>query len=80
MTIREALRTLIQSPEYQAMTQESTDQIDSPRIGQIRKIINKFRDRSFRQLQVELPEIRAAIVDHARAKRQAILGVPIESL
>lgn len=75
--IRDALKTLIQSEDYQQLSPESDDEVESPRLAKLRRIIGLYRDASFRQLQEEFPEVRDRLTERKRRQRAAVLGVDI---
>jgi hypothetical protein len=80
LTLREALREMIQSEGYQALTEESTDDLRSPRIRLLRKLIRQYRQAAFAQLQREIPGVRETMVKIARQKQGLLLGVPVEGI
>lgn len=75
--LRDALKMLIKTERYRAMSPESTDEVESPRLQALRRIIRRYRERAYKQLQREVPEVRRRVVDRLRARRSAILGVDI---
>lgn len=77
MTLREAVKTLMASDQYQAWTPESTEEVESPRLGAIRGLISKFRAAAFNKLQREFPEIRRGLVNQKQARAKTLLGVDV---
>ncbi len=55
------LRKLIKSRAYQRMPVESTDDFDSPRIGEIRKVMRRYRSKAWSQLLKEYPELKSQV-------------------
>lgn len=74
MTLKDALRKKILSPAYQRMSQLSEDGLESPRITELNRIINEFRQRAYLQLLKESPELNASDREYIRQKRQARVG------
>jgi hypothetical protein len=72
--LRTALRRLIDSPEYQRIPPESTEELDSPRIGQVQSVIDDYRQAAMRQLIREFPEIGAAQRAHVAQRAQLLQG------
>lgn len=77
MTLREAVKTLMASEQYQGWTPESTEEVESPRLGAIRSLISKFRAAAFNNLQREFPEIRRGLVNQKQAHAKTLLGVDV---
>jgi len=76
-TLREAMTEVIKEPGYQVLPLESDDDLDSPRIRVLRKLINKFRDSAYSQVLQEFPEARQQTIDRLKRKREMILGVNV---
>lgn len=58
--INEALGNLFNSREYRQMARESYEEMDSPRIKEVRRVMGKYRKQAQLQLMREFPEIAAA--------------------
>ncbi len=70
-SLRESLRRLMTSAQYKRIPVESTDAIQSPRIGLVQGVIDDYRAVALRQLIREYPELGAA--DRARVQQKAAL-------
>jgi len=75
-TLRQELRRLFQSDAYQALDALTYEGESNPRVGEMRKVVNKYRKKAKARLQSEIPALRGAITDrkNARAARRAGLS------
>jgi hypothetical protein len=65
-TLRDELLRTINSPTYQQLSPDTTDDYDSPRVRVLRGIISKYREAAYKQLLKESPELnRASKLDYA---------------
>ena len=71
-TLRDSLTRLIKSKRYQALPLEGLEGEDSPRVGEINKILRRYRHASITRLRRDNPELDAAF----RLQRQARQGIP----
>ncbi|MDO6965785.1 hypothetical protein [Rhizobium alvei] len=62
-SLKESLEKLISTEDYQAMPDGETSQLGS-RLNAIQGIIQKYRAVAFKRLQMENPEIGAAMLQH----------------
>lgn len=61
-TMRESLSRLIKNSAYQKLPLTSpADGIDSPRLAEVKRVINTYRRAALYQLQKEVPSVRQAI-------------------
>lgn len=74
LKLENALRKLIKSRDYQAMTAESNDEFDSPRVAAIRGVIRQYRQEAWEQTLKEYPELRKASATHRRTRAQLKRG------
>ena len=58
--LKTALRTLIRSPKYQSMAADPIDELESPRVAEVRKVINKYRAAALDRALQEFPEVQQA--------------------
>jgi hypothetical protein len=58
--LRQALRALVESQRYQAMSPVNTPERDTPRIAEVQKVLGRYRRVAFRQMKQEYPELVAA--------------------
>lgn len=69
-TLRESLNRLIKSKRYQSLPVEGIEGERSPRVGEISKILRRFRHASIEKLRREVPELK----EQTRVQRRARLG------
>lgn len=73
--LRQALRVLIKSDRYQRIDPDkSPDGEISPRIGEIQKVIRRYRNAAWTQVQKERPSIRTSVRQVAEDRRARKLG------
>lgn len=58
--MKEALASLFSSREYQQMASESYEELESPRIKEVRRVMGKFRKRAQIELMREFPDVAEA--------------------
>jgi hypothetical protein len=84
-TLRQSLDKLIKSNQYQRLPEDRLYSVDdSPRISEIKKIVNKYRQQARLQLQRELPKVRQQLrvveqIKEGRRSGRSVEGL-IESL
>ena len=59
-TLRQSLLKLINTRSYQALSPESSEDYDSPRVRALRGVLSQYREAAYRQLLKESPELRGA--------------------
>ena len=70
-TLRDTLTRLIKSRAYQDLPLEGLEGENSPRVGEINKVLRRFRHAAITTLRKEIPELQAA----TEVQRQARLGI-----
>jgi hypothetical protein len=84
-TLRQSLDKLIKSNQYQRLPEDRLYSVDdSPRISEIKKVVNKYRQQARLQLQRELPKVRQQLrvveqIKEGRRSGRSVEGL-IESL
>lgn len=74
-TMREAMRKLIQSAEYQKLDPVPVPGFDSPRVTLLSGIIQDYRREAWRQTLREFPDLQRAERDATRARRISKKGL-----
>ena len=78
LDLRQRLRKLIGSAEYQRLTpDDDEDGNHSPRIGRIKRELRRYRDRAWKQTLREQPRLRRAIdtrTKNLKARREGRIG------
>ena len=76
-TIRQTLHRLIKSSRYQALPLDGVSELDadSPRVREIRRVINRYRSAALRQMLQEFPEVRAQARNQTVANQALRRGV-----
>ena len=69
MTIRDSLRKLIKSKDYQRLSDETTSDFESPRVAEINSVIREYRQRAWQQVLKESPEVKKYMQDYTTTKR-----------
>ena len=80
-SLRQSLEKLINSNQYKKLPDDKLYAIDdSPRISEIKKVINKYRQQARIQLQNELPKVKKQlrVVEQIKSGRQ--MGRNVEGL
>ncbi len=72
--IRQALERLIRSDRYQRMPDVSTAAVESPRIGEIGRVLGSFRRAALQQLLRESPELSGLERQRVSERRAAVAG------
>jgi len=84
-TLRQSLDKLIKSTQYQRLPEDRLYSVDdSPRISEIKKVVNKYRQQARLQLQRELPKVKQQLrvveqIKEGRRSGRSVEGL-IESL
>jgi len=79
-TIRQAMQQLIRSGRYQRMPVEAFNELESPRVAEIRKLISQFRTKALSQALREFPEVRDLDFRMTRIKTLRREGRDISSI
>lgn len=79
-TLRQSLRKLINSKEYQKMDPVSTVEFDSPRVRAIRSIIQKYRKAALDKIFKEIPTLRLDYEAAMRRKEESKTGGGLQAL
>lgn len=70
-TLKQDLKRLFKSTQYQRMDPTSSLEFVSPRVGAIQKVLSKYRTRAFRQINTEYPELKDQLRENTRLADQA---------
>lgn len=73
--LRTTLRRLIRSTAYKALSPVSTTEVESPRIGHVRRVIERYRRAAFQRLLSESRQLRDAVGQVDRTRRQLRRGI-----
>jgi len=76
-TLRSSLLSLLKSAKYQRLTPLSDFQARSPRIGEIKKVLERYKAKAFDQLLKEYPQLavdHAGIFDVNRLRKRGIVA------
>ena len=79
-TLKQAVRKLIRSAAYRRLPEESFQGLKSPRIGEIQKLISKYRERAWGQTLKEFPEVRKLDKKNSRIKANRKAGRSVRHL
>lgn len=79
-TMKSALRRLFDSSAYQALPIQGTEYESSPRVREVRRIINRYRDVAWEQVLREYPELDQAYRARLGERRRLRLGDNVQSL
>lgn len=79
-TLRQELRKLIKSSDYQRLSPLSTAEAESPRVDALTRVIRRFRRGALDQMFREFPEVRSAHDAAYRRLTQARAGIRSELL
>ena len=78
LTLKETLREIIKTPEYQSLVGESDDpSIEPPKVTLLRKAINQYRDAAYLKMLDEFPEAKTQTLDRMKRKAEMLLGVQV---
>ena len=72
--LRTALRALINSRPYQRMPLESTTSVESPRISEINRVLQRYRRRAWEAMIREFPEVSQHQATRSLNQRRARVG------
>lgn len=59
LNLRNALRKLIKSPRYQSLPAESSWEAQSPRVYEIKNVLEQYRSAAFTKVLSEFPDLAA---------------------
>ena len=79
-TLKQAMKKLIQSRKYQNLPLEDFEGIESPRVGELRKLIRRYRAEAKEQALTEFPEAKALNDRNTKIKHYRRAGRDIQSL
>lgn len=80
-SLRQSLEKLIKSNQYQKLPDDRLYSVDdSPRISEIKKVINKYRQQARLQLQRELPKVKQQLRVVEQIKEGRRSGRSVEGL
>ena len=65
-TLKQALKKLFKSTQYQRMDPTSNMEYISPRVTEIRKVLSRYRTRAFRQIGREYPDLKDQLRENTR--------------
>lgn len=74
-TLRQELRKLIKSRDYQNLSADSLDQFDSPRVGSLRRVVGKYRRAAYQEMLGEFPEIQQLDAQNTKIKQYRAKGL-----
>ncbi|MCP3882356.1 MAG: hypothetical protein GY701_28775 [Sulfitobacter sp.] len=73
-SLKAALRDLIRSATYQAMSPESTVEFKSPRVNAINRVVQRYHRAAVRKMRREFPDVAAATLATRRQLAAAKFG------
>jgi hypothetical protein len=81
-TLRQTLRRLIQSKDYQSLPVDGVSELDadSPRVRSIKRVISRYRAVALQQMLNEFPEVRALARNQLVANEALKRGVSTDSI
>jgi hypothetical protein len=79
-TLKQSMKKLIQSRKYQNLPLEDFEGIESPRVGELRKLIRRYRAEAKEQALTEFPEAKALNDRNTKIKHYRRAGRDIQSL
>ena len=79
-TLRQAMKDMIRSRKYQNLALEDFEGIESPRVGELRKIIRKYRALAKAETLREFPEVRDLDNRNTKLKHYRRAGRNIQPL
>lgn len=79
-TIAQDLEGLIKSKRYRTLPPESTSDIDSPRIGEVKRVIQKYRDAAWKRVVREYPVLADREREFLRSQRALKSGRDLRNL
>lgn len=78
-TLRARLTELVQSARYQRMSPVSTDEVTSPRVREIKTILERYKSAAWDTTVREFPELQGAYSQSKTMSIQARLGITPQS-
>jgi len=79
-TLKQALKALIKTREYQSLSPEPYDSLESPRVTEIRKILRKYRQEAWARTLNQFPEVAKENRRNKQIKHYRSLGQSIQPL
>ena len=79
-TLKQELKRLIKSPQYQRMDPVSNLEFTSPRVTAIQRVISKYRQRAFRTVRSEYPALTEQLKEVQRLSNEAKRSGGFEAL
>lgn len=79
-TLRQALERLVKSRQYQSLSQALTEDFDSPRTKEIRKVITAYRATAKEKILREFPDLNRQMNTATRVKLALRRGESVEEL
>ena len=79
-TLKQAMKALMKSRSYQRLSYDHFEGNKSPRIGEVQKLIRKYRARAFQMTLREFPEVNALYKRNSQIKAYRKAGRDIQSL
>ena len=79
-TLKQSMKKLIQSRKYQNLPLEDFEGIESPRVGELRKLIRRYRAAAKERALSEFPEAKALNDRNTKIKHYRRAGRDIQSL
>lgn len=74
-TLKGRLTELVSTNRYQQMSPVSTDEVTSPRVNEVKKILERYRSAAWTQTLRDFPELQAAYTQTKTMSVQARLGI-----
>ena len=78
--LRSALESLISSASYQKLSDKATVEYDSPRVQEVRRVINKYRYTALDSMLKEFPELNANWKQNFQNRAALQRGVQVTDL
>lgn len=79
-TLRQALEQTIQSPRYQRLPVTGVDDLDSPRVAALRRVLSRYREAARLQTMREFPDLSSDARKLLVAARMLKSGQSVESV
>jgi hypothetical protein len=73
-TLEAELRRTFKSANYQRLSPDSTEELDSPRIAVVKRIVGDYRRAAYKQMLREFPDVKQAERMNVRTKQQLKQG------
>lgn len=74
-TLKGRLTELVSTSRYQQMSPVSTDEVTSPRVNEVKKVLERYRSAAWTQTLKDFPELQAAYTQTKTMSVQARLGI-----